>query len=295
MQLLPPMRVAWRCTHFARAMVPFDTTLRPLPSNFSQGQTGATYAVTVSNAVGAGPTTGTVTVTETVPAGMTLVSMAGTGWACPSNACTRSDALAAGASYPTITVTVNVSLTATTPLLNAVGVSGGGSAPANATDSTIRRAVQLHLPTLRHRRLLILLRHWNSRHRDHVRLRLDGRHHRDVSSHQLTGRCCQRFSNGRCLLGGLCCRSFSARAAFVLSSLGRAFARNTPSPCRGRYVALSVAICLAAGSCPRGRQPRLLDSRRESSASRTSSVPPLSALCDSARPPPIRTVARSLG
>src|SRR5205807_941934 len=66
--------------------------------NFTQGQIGATYSVTVSNAVAAAPTSGTVTVTETVPAGLTLVSMSGTGWTCPngSNTCTRSDALAGG-------------------------------------------------------------------------------------------------------------------------------------------------------------------------------------------------------
>src|ERR1039458_4345649 len=39
--------------------------------NFTQGQSGATYTVTVANA-SSGPVSGTVTVTETVPAGMTL-------------------------------------------------------------------------------------------------------------------------------------------------------------------------------------------------------------------------------
>jgi hypothetical protein len=54
-----------------------------------------------------------VTVTETLPAGLTLVAMTGTGWTCASNVCTRSDALAAGASYPAITVTVNVAVNET--------------------------------------------------------------------------------------------------------------------------------------------------------------------------------------
>ena len=107
--------------------------------NFTQGQNGATYSVTVSNATGAGPTSGTVSVTETVPAGLTLVPMSGTGWTCPAGGttCTRSDALNGGASYPPITVTVDVAANATSPEVNAVGVSGGGSASANATDSTI--------------------------------------------------------------------------------------------------------------------------------------------------------------
>ena len=108
--------------------------------NFTQGQTGATYSVTVSNGAGAGSTSGTVTVTETVPAGMTLVSMSGTGWTCPgtaANNCTRSDALNGGTSYPAITVTVNVAENATSPQVNSVSVSGGGSATANITDSTV--------------------------------------------------------------------------------------------------------------------------------------------------------------
>jgi hypothetical protein len=84
---------------------------------------------------------GGVTVTETAPDGLTLVSMAGTGWTCgnpnAANVCTRADSLAAGASYPVITATVNVAANATSPQVNMVGVTGGGSAPANASDSTV--------------------------------------------------------------------------------------------------------------------------------------------------------------
>jgi hypothetical protein len=87
------------------------------------------------------PGPGGVTVTETAPDGLSLVSMAGTGWTCgganPANVCTRSDVLAGGASYPAITVSVNVAADATSPQVNMVGVTGGGSAPANASDSTI--------------------------------------------------------------------------------------------------------------------------------------------------------------
>jgi uncharacterized repeat protein (TIGR01451 family) len=106
--------------------------------SFMQGQTGASYTITFSNAAGVIATVSTVTVTETVPVGLTLVSMAGTGWTCPGGGpvCTRSDALAAGSSYPAITTTVNVASTASTPQVSAVSVSGGGSASASATDST---------------------------------------------------------------------------------------------------------------------------------------------------------------
>ena len=112
--------------------------------NFTQGQNGATYTVTVSNAAGAGPANGKVTVTETVPSGMTLVSMSGTGWTCPgtaANNCTRSEPLNGGASYPAITVTVIVAGNAMSSLVNSVSVSGGGPEGASATDPTTVIAV----------------------------------------------------------------------------------------------------------------------------------------------------------
>ena len=105
--------------------------------NFAQGRSGAAYSVTVSNRAGATSTVGVVTVTETLPVGLSLVSTAGTGWTCTGATCTRSDALAGGSSYPAITVTVNVSAGATSPLVNSVSVSGGGSVAASGTDSTI--------------------------------------------------------------------------------------------------------------------------------------------------------------
>jgi uncharacterized repeat protein (TIGR01451 family) len=103
--------------------------------NFTQGQNGATYSLTVSN-TGAGPTSGTVTVTEVVPTGLTLASMSGLNWNCSGNTCTRGDVLAAGASYPAISVTVNVASNAPSLLTNQVTVSGGGSAIASASDPT---------------------------------------------------------------------------------------------------------------------------------------------------------------
>jgi uncharacterized repeat protein (TIGR01451 family) len=108
--------------------------------NFTQGQTGATYTITVSNG-GTGATSGTLTVTETVPAGLTATAISGTGWTCaqPSGPCTRSDALAAGSSYPVITLTVNVASTAPSSVTNSATVSGGGETNgANnvATDPT---------------------------------------------------------------------------------------------------------------------------------------------------------------
>jgi hypothetical protein len=118
---------------------PALTITKTHTGDFTQEQSAATYTVTVSNATGAGPTSGTVTVLDTPPLGLTLDSMAGTGWTCAAdaNSCTRGDALAGGASYPPITVTVDVNDQSISPEVNLVTVSGGGSSPVTAADSTI--------------------------------------------------------------------------------------------------------------------------------------------------------------
>ena len=101
-----------------------------------------TYTVTVSN-VGSWPSSGAVTVTETPPPGLTVTALSGTGWTCTvaTRTCTRSDALAPGASYPPITVTTSVAAGAAPgAVTNTAVVSGGGDSNSTnntATDPTI--------------------------------------------------------------------------------------------------------------------------------------------------------------
>ncbi|WP_432172634.1 DUF11 domain-containing protein [Streptomyces sp. Tue6028] len=106
---------------------------------FPQGGTG-TYTLAVSNAAGAGTTSGEVTVTDILPTGVTLSSVSGTGWTCsPASGtvtCRRSDPLAAGGSYDPITLTVNVTASAACSFTNSATVSGGGSGSETANDST---------------------------------------------------------------------------------------------------------------------------------------------------------------
>ena len=122
--------------------------------SFTQGQVGATYTIAVSNAAAAGPTNGTtVTVTDIIPAGLTATAISGAGWACaqPAGPCTRSDVLAAGASYPVLTLAVNVGAAATSPIVNVVTVAGGGDAtPANntASDSTTINVTMQTAPSI---------------------------------------------------------------------------------------------------------------------------------------------------
>ena len=105
--------------------------------SFTQGQIGARYAITASN-VGNGPTSGTVTVTDTLPTGLTATSIAGSNWTCtqPAGPCTRSDSLAAGASYPALTLTVNVATNAAASVTNTVNVSGGSETNTNNDQAT---------------------------------------------------------------------------------------------------------------------------------------------------------------
>ena len=100
--------------------------------HFIPGQAAATYVVTVSNSASGGPTSGTVTVKEAVPTGLTLVMMSGASWTCPAGTdyCTQNNTLPAGSSYPPITVTVSVAANAPSQVTNQVSVSGGGSASA---------------------------------------------------------------------------------------------------------------------------------------------------------------------
>jgi uncharacterized repeat protein (TIGR01451 family)/fimbrial isopeptide formation D2 family protein len=113
--------------------------------NFTRGLTTDSYTITVTNS-GTAATNGTiVTVTDTLPAGLTPTAPTGlvNGWTCNINlqvvTCTRTNALAVGQSYPVINVTVTVSQTAANSVTNSVTVAGGGDANAannTATDPT---------------------------------------------------------------------------------------------------------------------------------------------------------------
>jgi uncharacterized repeat protein (TIGR01451 family) len=100
----------------------------PINGNFFQGETGATYIITVQNP-GNLATSGTVTLVDTPPvSGLIPTAISGTGWSCTlaTLTCTRSDVLAAFSSYPQITVTVDVPLGAPANVINTATVSGGG-------------------------------------------------------------------------------------------------------------------------------------------------------------------------
>jgi uncharacterized repeat protein (TIGR01451 family) len=103
---------------------------------FFLGETGETYTITVTNS-GPGITSGAVTVTDTLPAGMVATAIGGTGWNCAlaSLSCTSSATMAVGA-ISTIAVTVNVTAMNTGVVINQAAVSGGGAVAASGNDPT---------------------------------------------------------------------------------------------------------------------------------------------------------------
>ena len=98
---------------------------------FTRGS-AASYTIPVSNVSPYGATTGLVTINDTLPFGISPSNASGTGWTCSVSAqtasCTRSDALAAGSSYPSITLNALVSQSAPATLTNTATVAGGGEA-----------------------------------------------------------------------------------------------------------------------------------------------------------------------
>ena len=99
-----------------------------------------TFTLSVTN-VGNMPTDGsTVTVTDPFPAisFSAIANAGGDGWNCQTAGltltCSRSDALAGGDAYPPILVDATVADLAPETIINTATVSGGGSAPASASD-----------------------------------------------------------------------------------------------------------------------------------------------------------------
>src|SRR5262249_48921624 len=100
---------------------------------------------------GNGTSTGTVTVSDALPAGLTATALSGSGWSCTLSplACTRSDALASGGSYPDITLTVDVAAAAAASVTNSANVVGGGDVNTSnntATDITTIAAIMDTVP-----------------------------------------------------------------------------------------------------------------------------------------------------
>ena len=115
------------------------------PIDFVQGSTG-TYTLTARNSsIGvSATTTAGVTVTDTLPVGITPLSATGTGWGPGVNACTiagqtvtctRANALAPNTSYPAITINAAVAVAAPPTTVTNTGVVSGGGEVNTANDT----------------------------------------------------------------------------------------------------------------------------------------------------------------
>lgn len=130
-------------------------------TTFVRGQ-NSTYTINVSNN-GPNSETGPITVTDTLPAGLSFVSGSGTGWSCSAVGqavtCTYSGgSLASGASAPALTLTVGVTATASGTIANSATVAGvdfdNVSANNTATDSHAVAVADLALTMVRNGTLI---------------------------------------------------------------------------------------------------------------------------------------------
>ncbi|MFN0182137.1 MAG: hypothetical protein ACKVZ0_25310 [Gemmatimonadales bacterium] len=121
--------------------------------NFTVGNPGGSYTITVRN-TGNRSTSGTVTVRDTLPTGLSFVSGIGTNWTCALNppasqvvVCTRPNAIAAGGTAPAITLTVNVAAAAVPGVTNVVWVSGGGEPAGNSGNNSASDPTVVNAPS----------------------------------------------------------------------------------------------------------------------------------------------------
>lgn len=128
---------------------PDMTVAKSHTETFTQGDTGRTYTITATNS-GNRPSTGAVTITDALPAGLTATGLTGPGWSCDLGTltCTRNDELAAGASYSPITLAVNVAANASASLINTAIVSRAGENTANDTSRDLTAIKVLLEPVL---------------------------------------------------------------------------------------------------------------------------------------------------
>ena len=119
---------------------------------FTVGVQGS-YTLTVNNTLGTAPTTGTITVTDTLPTGLSYIATGsgGTGWSCSAAGqivtCTSGASIATGAtSGAPITINVGVDAVAVPRVTNAASVAGGGEPSANANNNDAYDPTVVNLP-----------------------------------------------------------------------------------------------------------------------------------------------------
>jgi len=114
--------------------------------DFTVGTNGV-YTITVHN-IGAQDTSGTITVTDTLPTGLGYVSEAGANWSCSAVGqvvtCTNTTVLNADASSDALPITVSVNAPAVPGGINTVSVSGGNEPLGNRNNNNASDPTNVH-------------------------------------------------------------------------------------------------------------------------------------------------------
>jgi uncharacterized repeat protein (TIGR01451 family) len=106
---------------------------------------GVSYTVTVGNS-GTSATSGTITMTDQAPAGLTGVAASGTGWICSVNGsnlvtCTYTNAIPSGGAAPPITITGQAPVATCGTLHNVASVTGGGDSQTHTSSPSVDTTV----------------------------------------------------------------------------------------------------------------------------------------------------------
>jgi uncharacterized repeat protein (TIGR01451 family) len=118
--------------------------------DFTKGENG-TYTLTVGN-TGDAASSGTVTVQDVLPSGLSFVSATGTGWTCTTAGtptvvtCTSGASIAAGGSAPAISLIVGVESGAAATVTNTATVAGGGEPAGNNGNNSDSDATTIITP-----------------------------------------------------------------------------------------------------------------------------------------------------
>lgn len=117
-----------------------DLTLAKTHAGYFIAQGPAkTYTLQPANA-GNAPTSGTITVSDTLPAGLTFVSASGTGWSCAVAAqvvtCTSTTPIPANANGNAISLSVTASSAAVPSVTSTAAISGGNEPAVYAGNNT---------------------------------------------------------------------------------------------------------------------------------------------------------------
>src|SRR5258708_13689621 len=94
--------------------------------NITASQQGAQFTLAVTNG-GSGASSGTITVTDSLPSGLTFASGTGTGWSCMANgpavSCTNGNVISGNGGTSAITLNVNVAANAPASVSNTAAVA----------------------------------------------------------------------------------------------------------------------------------------------------------------------------